>query len=64
MLKVNNINVKIGNIRILSDIHFNVSKFTSIIGRNGAGKTTLIRSIMKILEIESGSIQFNNQNNF
>ena len=61
MLKVNNINVRIGNIRILSDIDFNVSKFTSIIGRNGAGKTTLIRSIMKILEIESGSIQFNNK---
>ena len=61
MLKVNNINVRIGNIRILSDINFNVSKFTSIIGRNGAGKTTLIRSIMKILEIESGSIQFNNK---
>ena len=61
MLKVNNINVSIGNIRILSDIHLNVSKFTSIVGRNGAGKTTLIRSIMKILEIESGSIQFNNK---
>ena len=39
MLKVNNINVRIGNIRILSDIHLHVSKFTSIIGRNGAGKT-------------------------
>ena len=61
MLKVNNINVRIGNIRILSDIHMHVSKFTSIIGRNGAGKTTLVRSIMKILEIESGSIQFNNK---
>ena len=61
MLKVNNINVRIGNIKILSDISLQVSKFTSIIGRNGAGKTTLIRSIMKILEIESGSIQFNDK---
>ena len=29
-------------------------------GRNGAGKTTLIKAIMKILKLESGSIQLNN----
>ena len=60
MLKIDNLNVNITNIRILSDINFNVSKFTSIVGRNGAGKTTLIRAIMKILKLESGSVKFNN----
>ena len=60
MLKIDNLNVNITNIRILSDINFNVSKFTSIVGRNGAGKTTLIRAIMKILKLESGSVEFNN----
>ena len=34
-------------------------KFTSIIGRNGAGKTTLIKSIMKILDIDYGNVEFN-----
>ncbi len=59
LLKINNISVSIANIKILSNISLDVSKFTSIIGRNGAGKTTLIRSIMKILEIEKGDIEFN-----
>ena len=59
MLKVNNISVSIGNIRILSNITLNVSRFTSLIGRNGAGKTTLIKSIMKILELEQGNVEFN-----
>ena len=59
LLKVNNISVSIANIKILSNISLDVSKFTSIIGRNGAGKTTLIRSIMKILEIEKGDVEFN-----
>ena len=60
MLKVKNVNVKITNIRILSNINLSVKKFTSIVGRNGAGKTTLIKAIMKILKLESGSVELNN----
>ena len=56
MLKVDNVSVSIGNIKILSNISLNVKKFTSIIGRNGAGKTTLIKSIMKILDIDYGNV--------
>ena len=59
MLKVENISVSIGNIKILSNISLNVKNFTSIIGRNGAGKTTLIKSIMKILDIDYGNVEFN-----
>ncbi len=53
MLKIINIVVGIENVNILSDVSFSVSKFTSVIGRNGAGKTTLIRSIMRILKLDS-----------
>ena len=48
MLIVDNVSVSINNIKILTNIHLTVLKFTSIIGRNGAGKTTLIKAIMKI----------------
>ena len=61
MLTINNLEVSIGNINILESISFKVSKFSSIIGRNGAGKTTLIRSIMNILPVQSGKIEFNNE---
>ena len=59
MLKLNDLTVKIGSIRILSDINLKISDFSSIVGRNGAGKTTLVRSIMGALPLESGSIEFN-----
>ena len=60
MLKINNIDVSIENIKILTNISIVINNFTSVIGRNGAGKTTLIRSIMRILQLDSGSIEFNN----
>ena len=62
MLKINNIDVSIDNVKILTNISIIINKFTSIIGRNGAGKTTLVRSIMRILQLDSGDIQFNNNN--
>ena len=64
MLKLNNISVNIGSIRILSDVNLKVNNFSSIVGRNGAGKTTLIRSIMGALPLESGNIEFNKKKNF
>ena len=62
MLKISNIDVSIGNIKILTNIDINIKNFTSIIGRNGAGKTTLIRAIMRLLNIDSGNIQFYSYN--
>ena len=62
MLKIENVDVNIENIRILSKISIIVTKFSSIIGRNGAGKTTLIRAIMGILNLESGKIEFYTKN--
>ena len=62
MLKISNIDVSIGNIKILTNIDINIKNFTSVIGRNGAGKTTLIRAIMRLLNIDSGNIQFYSYN--
>ena len=61
MLKLNNIIVNIGSIRILSDINIKINSFSSIVGRNGAGKTTLIRAIMNILPAKTGNIKFNDK---
>jgi branched-chain amino acid transport system ATP-binding protein len=33
----------------------------SLLGRNGAGKTTTLRAIMGLIELNSGSIQFDNE---
>ncbi len=62
MLRINDINVSIANIKILTNISIDINKFTSVIGRNGAGKTTLVRSIMGILQLDSGNIKFNKNN--
>ncbi len=62
MLKISNLSVSIDNIQILSNVSITVNKFSSIIGRNGAGKTTLVRSIMKILENNAGTIHLNDIN--
>ncbi len=60
MLSIKNLCVDIEKIHILHGITFDVSKFSSVIGRNGAGKTTLIRSIINILPSHEGSIFFQN----
>lgn len=59
-LKIQNLNVSIGNIPILRDVSLEVpeGKMIGLIGHNGAGKTTLMRSIMGLLAADSGEITF------
>ena len=57
MLNISDLEVSIGNINILKSVSFQVTKFSSVIGRNGAGKTTLIRAIMNLLPSKSGVIK-------
>jgi zinc/manganese transport system ATP-binding protein len=61
---VKNLNVIIGDKRILSDITFDIAhgEFTGLIGSNGAGKSTLLRSIMGVQKGASGSVFVNGVN--
>jgi zinc transport system ATP-binding protein len=51
ILKVKNLNVKLGNEETIKDISFEVKEgdVLSILGPNGAGKTTLFKSLLGIL---------------
>ena len=60
MLTVQNINQYYGGSHILRDVSLTATpgKVTVLLGRNGVGKTTLLKSLMGLVPIESGSIQF------
>ncbi len=63
MLDVKNINQYYGGSHILRDISLKAEpgKVTVVLGRNGVGKTTLLKSLMGLVPIKSGSIEFNGQ---
>jgi branched-chain amino acid transport system ATP-binding protein len=61
MLKVENVNVSYGSVKILWDVDFHIDEgeIITIIGPNGAGKTTIVKTIMGLLKPTSGIIEFN-----
>lgn len=63
MLTVKNINQYYGGSHILRDVSFEAQqgKVTVLLGRNGVGKTTLLKSLMGLVPIKSGGIEFNGQ---
>ena len=60
MLNVTNINQYYGGSHILRDVNIKaeLGQVTVILGRNGVGKTTLLKSLMGLVPIKTGSIEF------
>jgi urea transport system ATP-binding protein len=63
MLKITGLNQYYGESHTLWDIPLNISAgaCACLMGRNGMGKTTLLKSIMGLLPIKSGTIEFDGQ---
>jgi len=60
ILSVSNINQYYGGSHILRDVSLQaeLGKVTVVLGRNGVGKTTLLKSLMGLVPIRVGSIEF------
>ena len=60
MLRLDGVSVSIGPVAILRNVSLEVGpgQFAGLIGRNGAGKTTLMRTIMGLLALREGALQF------
>ena len=60
MLRLDDVSVSIGTVAILRNVglELSVGEFAGLIGRNGAGKTTLLRTVMGLLPVRAGSVQF------
>lgn len=60
ILKIQGLKSNYGLINAIRDInlHVNEGELVSLLGANGAGKSTLLKSIIGMVEIKSGSIQY------
>lgn len=58
-IEANNIEVMIGDQKLLNDVSFHIEKgaVVALLGHNGAGKSTLLRTIMGMLDKKKGTIQ-------
>ena len=58
MLKIDRISSRYAQVQVLNDVSLEVSEgeVLGLLGRNGAGKSTLLKSIMGLVDVNSGSI--------
>jgi branched-chain amino acid transport system ATP-binding protein len=63
MLEIKDLNVYYGVIQALKNVNIHVEQgqVVSLIGSNGAGKTTLLRTISGLIQQQSGTISFNEE---
>jgi Fe-S cluster assembly ATP-binding protein len=65
MLKIENLNVNVGEKKILNDLNLNINngEIHAIMGPNGTGKSTLSKVIMRDdnFNIEKGTIEYNDK---
>ncbi len=64
MLTVEAVNQFYGGSHILRDVSMvaELGKVTVVLGRNGVGKSTLLKSLMGLVPVRSGTIQFDGNN--
>ena len=60
MIEIKKLNQYYGQSHTLRDLSLNVLEgdCIAVMGRNGVGKTTLVESVMGLLPVASGSINF------
>jgi len=60
-LEIEALSVGYGGTTILNDVGFTVEtgEVVGVMGKNGVGKTTLLKSIMGLLEPQSGTVSYN-----
>lgn len=63
MIKIENLSVYYGNNKALDEIDLELPDqgLIGIIGPNGAGKSTLIKALLKIVDIDEGSLLLNGE---
>ena len=63
LLQATNLSLGYGTHTVLTDVNLAIhaGEFWFFLGQNGSGKTTLLRSILGLLQPETGCLQFNTQ---
>lgn len=61
IINLKNLNFKYNNTPVLKNINLSIEQgsFTAILGANGCGKTTLLKSILKLIKIDTNTVYIN-----